>query len=219
MNTLAPHTTKLFDKVTSLDCIKPYILVGGTALALQLKTRLSEDLDFMSWVSSVKQKQEVDWVNIEKELGHIGSIDSREIWDFDHVEFVISGVKISFYASSKFSPVKKLLHVKNNLYMADIAAIAAMKMELLMRRSNFRDYYDIYSILKHGVDIKSVIQMATKYSGHLLSTKNLLAMLVDHKRFKADSNFSLLQPLYNVTPEEIEEFIKIQVKINFRTEK
>jgi hypothetical protein len=103
--------------------------------------------------------------------------------------------------------------------MADIAAIAAMKMELLMRRSNFRDYYDIYSILKHGVDIKSVIQMATKYSGHLLSTKNLLAMLVDHKRFKADSNFSLLQPLYKVTPEEIEEFIKIQVKINFRTEK
>lgn len=218
MKALAPHTRRLFDKVTTLNCIKPFILVGGTALALQIKTRLSEDLDFMSWVSSPKQKQEVDWVVIEKELGHIGIVESREIWDFDHVEFVISGVKISFYASSKFSPVQKPLHLMNNLYMADIAAIAAMKMEVLMRRSNFRDYYDIYSILKHGIDLKSVIQMATKYSGYLLSTKNLLAMLIDHKRFKADSNFSLLQPLYNITPEEIEEFIKIQVKLNFRSE-
>jgi len=218
MNALTPYTRLLFDKISALNCIKPYILVGGTALALQLKTRLSEDLDFMSWVSNSKQKQEVDWVIIQKELELIGNVDSREIWDFDHVEYVIAGVKISFYASSKFSPVQKPVHVKNNLYMADIAAIAAMKMEVLMRRSNYRDYYDIYSILKHGVNLKSVIQMATKYSGHLLSTKNLLAMLTDHKRFKADSNFGLLQPLYKVTPEEIEEYIKIQVKLNFSPE-
>lgn len=215
MNALAPHTRQVFQKVTALDCIKPYILVGGTALALQIKTRLSEDLDFMSWASHPNQKQEVDWVNIEKELSLIGTVDAREIWDFDHVEFVISGVKISFYASGKFSPVQKPIHVINNLHMADIAAIGAMKMEVLMRRSNFRDYYDIYSILKHGTDIKSVIQLATKYSGHLLSTKNLLAMLVDHKRFKVDSNFNLLQPIYSITPEEIEEYIKTQVKINF----
>jgi len=39
MLTLAPHTSKLFDKVTALECIKPYFLVGGTALALQLNTR------------------------------------------------------------------------------------------------------------------------------------------------------------------------------------
>jgi len=219
MNALAPHTMQLFHMVTALDCIKPYILVGGTALALQIKTRLSEDLDFMSWVSSGRQKQEVDWVNIEKELSLIGTVDAREIWDFDHVEFVISGVKISFYASSKFSPVQKPLHVINNLYMADITAIGAMKMEVLMRRSNFRDYYDIYSILKHGVDLKTVIQMATKYSGHLLSTKNLLAMLIDHKRFKADSKFNLLEPIYSITPEEIEEYIKTQVKNNFSPEK
>lgn len=49
MIALAPHTSKLFDKVAALECIKPYFLVGGTALALQLDTRLSEDLDFMNW--------------------------------------------------------------------------------------------------------------------------------------------------------------------------
>lgn len=47
MPALAQHTNEIFDKIASLECIKPYILVGGTALALQLHARLSEDLDFM----------------------------------------------------------------------------------------------------------------------------------------------------------------------------
>ena len=109
MKGLAPHTLRLFNKVCALNCIKPFCLVGGTALAIQIPSRLSEDLDFMSWKTDPKQKQEVDWVNIEKELSTIGTIDSRDIWDFDHVEFVVSGVKISFYASPKSSPFESPL--------------------------------------------------------------------------------------------------------------
>lgn len=212
---LAPHTSKLFDDVCKLDCIQNYCLVGGTALALQLQNRLSEDFDFMSWIAYKGQKQEVDWVKIEKELSNIGLIESRDIWDFDHVEFVVSGVKFSFYASPKYSPVKSAIVYRDNLLLADIMAIATMKMEVMMRRSNFRDYYDIYSILKNGFDFKEIIQSATLYSGHLLSTKNLLAMLVDSKRFRIDSSFELLQPVFKVTPQDIEEFIKLQIRMNF----
>lgn len=49
MKGLAPHTSQLFDAITRLECIKPFVLVGGTALSLQLGTRQSEDLDFMRW--------------------------------------------------------------------------------------------------------------------------------------------------------------------------
>ena len=215
MQALALHTSKIFESVCKLDCIKNYCLVGGTALSLQLQTRLSEDLDFMSWISNKNQKPEVDWVKIEKELSGIGRIEVREIWDFDHVEFIVSGVKLSFYASAKYSPVTTAIPLKDNLFLADIMAIAAMKMEVLMRRSNFRDYYDIYSILKNGYNFREIITKATTYSGHLLSTKNLLAMLVDSKRFQIDSNFALLEPVYQVTPSEIEESIKILIKNTF----
>lgn len=215
MNVLAPHTSRIFDDVCKLDCIKSYFLVGGTALALQLQARLSEDLDFMSWTSNKSQKPEVDWVNIEKELSQIGQIEVREIWDFDHVEFMVSGVKISFYASSKRTPITSPISYKHNLKLADIMAIAAMKMEVLMRRSNFRDYYDIYSILCQDYDFKEIITKATAYSGHLLSTKNLLAMLVDSKRFYADANFTLLNPIYQITAAQIEAFLKVQIKKSF----
>lgn len=215
MKALALHTSKIFESVCKLDCIKNYCLVGGTALSLQLQNRLSEDLDFMSWISYKNQKPEVDWVKIEKELSGIGRIEAREIWDFDHVEFIVSGVKLSFYASAKYSPVTTAIPLKDNLFLADIMAIAAMKMEVLMRRSNFRDYYDIYSILKNGYNFSEIITKATAYSGHLLSTKNLLAMLVDSKRFQIDSNFALLEPVYQVTPSEIEESIKVLIKNTF----
>jgi predicted nucleotidyltransferase component of viral defense system len=215
MNALAPHTSKIFDQICSMECIKPYFLVGGTALALQIKNRFSEDLDFMSWKSNKSEKLEVDWVAIEKELAHIGTVNAQDIWDFDHVEFVVEGVKISFYACPKHSPITKPVHLKDNLWMADIEAISAMKMEVMLRRSNFRDYYDIYSILQHGINLKEAIALSLNYSGHVLSTKNLLAMLTDSSRFHSDSNFEKLEPKYKVTPIEIETYLKKCIKAQF----
>ncbi|MDE5877868.1 MAG: nucleotidyl transferase AbiEii/AbiGii toxin family protein [Muribaculaceae bacterium] len=56
MKGLTLATSLLFEKISYLECIKPYVLVGGTALSLQLGTRLSEDLDFMSWRKSKNEK-------------------------------------------------------------------------------------------------------------------------------------------------------------------
>lgn len=209
MNSLAPHTLQIFDAVSSLDCIKPYLLVGGTALSLQIGTRQSEDLDFMKWRTAKTEKMEVAWYQIEKELATVGDIQHKDILDIDHVEYLVSGVKFSFYACPKYSPVSVPVDYLNNLRLADVKAIGAMKMEVMLRRSNFRDYYDIYSILKSGVSITDLISLALSYSGHNLKSKNLLAMLTNGNRFAKDSRFEQLEPVYDITVQEIEEYIKL----------
>ncbi|MBE6272620.1 MAG: nucleotidyl transferase AbiEii/AbiGii toxin family protein [Bacteroides sp.] len=208
MKGLAPHTSHIFEAVSALECIKPYLLVGGTALSLQINTRQSEDLDFMTWRTSKTDKQEVAWYQIEKELSTIGEIQHRDILDIDHVEFLVEGVKFSFYASPKYSPVNQAIPYLNNLKLADVKSIGAMKMEVMMRRSNFRDYYDIYSILKTGIPIQEMISLALTYSGHRLKTKNLLAMLTNGNRFVRDEHFEQLNPIYHITSKDIETFIK-----------
>lgn len=208
MKGLAPHTQRIFEAVAALECIKPYILVGGTALSLQIDARQSEDLDFMKWRTLKNEQPEVDWYHIERELETIGGIQSRNLMDIDHVEFVVEGVKLSFYSSPKYSPVQSPLHCLHNLFVADIKSIGAMKMEVMMRRSNFRDYYDIYSILKTGVPIREMISLALEYSNHRLKSKNLLAMLTNGARFSRDAHFEQLAPMYQVTPKEIEVYIK-----------
>ncbi|MDE6270529.1 MAG: nucleotidyl transferase AbiEii/AbiGii toxin family protein [Muribaculaceae bacterium] len=207
MKGLTQQTASIFEAISRLDCIKPYVLVGGTALSLQLGTRESEDLDFMSWRKSRTEKREVDWPRIKKELETVGIIDKIDILDLDHVEFYVNGVKISFYANPNYSPINEPIPYLNNIFLADKTAIGAMKMEVMLRRSKFRDYYDIYSLLEAGEDIHKMINLALKYSGHRLKSKNLLAMLTRSDRFAPDSNFQLLNPSYSVTPADIERRI------------
>jgi hypothetical protein len=207
MKGLAQHTASIFEAISRLECIKPYVLVGGTALSIQLGTRESEDLDFMSWRKSRNEKREVDWPTIKKELETIGNIDKCDILDIDHVEFVINGVKLSFYANPNYSPIKKAIPCLNNIFLADKTSIGAMKMEVMLRRSKFRDYYDIYSLLEAGEDINEMMGIALKYSGHRLKSKNLIAMLTRSERFAPDDNFTALNPTYNITAKDIEQRI------------
>lgn len=208
MNGVTPTTLAIIDNLSKLECIKPYVLVGGTALSLQLGTRQSEDLDFMSWRKSKNERREVDWPIIKKELESIGHVEKCDILDIDHVEFLVNDVKISFYASPNRSPLLKEIPFLNNIRLADKMAIGAMKMEVMLRRSKFRDYYDIYSLIEAGEDLIQMIDTALKYSGHKLKSKNLIAMLTRSDRFIPDTDFAALKPVYNITPEAIENRIK-----------
>lgn len=209
---LTSNIDAIIEQVAQLECIKPYILCGGTALAIQIGHRKSEDLDFMMWRTSKTDKPEVNWNAIEKELKEkIGEIENFNMLGFDQVEFLVKGVKFSFFVSDNFSPVSSPINYLGNIRLADIEAIMAMKMEVMLRRMKFRDYYDIYCILQNNYSIHKGIEKALSLSRHRLSSKNIIAMLLGGK-FTADNNFSTLEPKYNVTKEEIREYILHKLK-------
>lgn len=213
MKGLAPHTSAIIDSISKMECIKPFVLVGGTALSIQLNHRMSEDLDFMKWKNTADDKQDVEWHVLKKELETIGTIENIELFGFVMVEFQVSGVKLSFYAAPrKKIPTMTEIPILNNIRVADAKSIGAMKMETLLRRAKFRDYYDIYSILKTGVDINELISMALEHSVHRLKRKNLLSMLTNGELFSKDQNILHLNPVYNVTAFDIQEYLKNVVK-------
>lgn len=204
---LTEKINAIIEKVATMESIKSYILVGGTALAMQIGHRKSEDLDFMLWRKSKVEKPEIDWTSIEKELiEKIGKVEHFNMLGFDQVEFMVVGVKISFYVSDNYCPVSEPISYLGNIRLADIYAIMAMKMEVMLRRMKMRDYYDIYAILKEGYDISKGIDAALRYSQHKLTTKNIVMMLLSD-RFMSDENFEQLEPKYNVSKEEIREYI------------
>lgn len=209
---LTANIDAIIEQVAQLDCIKPYILCGGTALAMQIGHRKSEDLDFMMWRLSKTEKPEVNWNLIEKELKeNIGEIENFNMLGFDQVEFLVKGVKFSFFVSDNYSPVSSPVNYLGNIRLADIDSILAMKMEVMLRRMKFRDYYDVYSILKEGYSIHNGIEKALALSRHRLSSKNIIAMLLGGQ-FMPDSNFATLEPKYDVTKEQIREYILSKLK-------
>ena len=95
----APQTGRIIEAISRLECIKPFVLVGGTALSIQLKTRQSEDLDFMRWKEGKDDTLDIEWPKIQKELETVGNIDAIQVMGFDQVLFIVEGVKVSFYAA------------------------------------------------------------------------------------------------------------------------
>ena len=209
---LTTNIEAIIEQVAQLECIKPYILCGGTALAIQIGHRKSEDLDFMMWRISKTEKPEVNWNAIERELKEkIGEIENFNMLGFDQVEFVVRGVKFSFFVSDNLSPVTAPTEYLGNICLADIESIMAMKMEVMLRRMKFRDYYDIYCMLQEGYSIHNGIEKALNLSRHRLSSKNIVAMLLGGQ-FIPDNNFATLEPKYDVTKEQIREYVMQKLK-------
>jgi len=212
---LVDKTLKVIKPISQMEFVKSYFLVGGTALALQLQHRLSEDLDFMCWKQSQKDKQDINIEKIKSELASEFTINKIDILGNNHIEMYIDDeVKLSFYAPDKIKPAIHPVYYLNNLILADIDCIAALKMEVFLRRNEFRDYYDLYCILKDkdAEATKQIISNALKYSEHYLKSKNLIGILTNSERFKYNAAFAQLSPKYSITAKEIEKFMVERVR-------
>ena len=65
MTGITDNIEKILPVLSEAECLKDWTLVGGTALAMQIGHRESEDLDFMKW--NFKGDCSVDWPVIRKE--------------------------------------------------------------------------------------------------------------------------------------------------------
>ncbi len=220
MKGLRPQTEKIFMALKEFEFIKEYTLIGGTALSLQIQNRLSEDLDFCKWQDKPGlRNKEIEWPKIEKLLRTIGPVETN-IFDLFQIDFFVDDVKVSFYSNS-FANSRGIQCGDSfgNINLTTIPSLGAMKLEVMLRRYLFRDYYDFYSILKEGYSLKNLVKMAGKYSKHNLKTKNILSILSDGSKFKKEENFSLLDPKYNVNSEEIQDFILSIIRKEFNRRK
>ena len=63
-----------------------------------------------------------------------------------------------------------------------------------------------------------MLDAALVHSGHKLRTRGLLAMLTNGSRFVKEKSFEELNPVYDVTPYDIQEYIKHKLFENKETQ-
>ena len=213
MKGLSKDTEKVFQNIKGLDIFKDYMLIGGTALSLQIHHRFSEDLDFCKWQDDPKIIDiEIPWPKIEKLLKPFGSIKT-EILSLEQTNFTLNDVKISFYSNDHARSIEIETKISyEQIRLADIRSLGAMKLEVMSRRREFRDYYDVYSILMEGISVKDIVDRCGKYSRHRMKSKMILGILSNGSLFKQEENFELLEPKYQVTSEDIEVYMREQIR-------
>lgn len=137
--------------------INDFGLVGGTAMALQIGHRRSIDFDLFSLQEFKNEK--------------IRSIIDKGRWEITKVykdekgqfTFLVNGVQFTFF----YYPFKILFskRFKKILRMPDLLTLAAMKAYTLGRRAKWKDYVDLYFVIKDFFPIGEIAKKARQIFG------------------------------------------------------
>jgi hypothetical protein len=147
-------TVKLFSK--------KFGLVGGTAIALHLGHRESLDFDLFSFNGfnnySIRTK-------ITKKV----AIDSVLVNKKGEYTFLVNGIKFTFFQFPYKINFSKALD--DIVKLPDILTLAAMKAFALGRRAKWKDYVDLYFILKGSHTVSEITTKGVEIFGNEFNEK------------------------------------------------
>ena len=179
-----------------------FYLAGGTALALHLGHRDSEDFDFFS----------PDDFDDQFLIGELhGVLDGRDwqvIQDEKNTVSIIVDKKIKLSFFTYPYPLLESLIDEPNLKIASIVDIACMKLSAVVGRATMKDYVDLYYILQKS-DLTKLLEFSQKKMPNLdrqLILKSLVYfedVLPEKLKFKEDH-----QVEWSIVQKTISELVK-----------
>ena len=205
---LRQETIPVFEAVSQMEVVKGLYLCGGTAQSLQMKHRKSEDLDF-ELLGLRKERPMLDFSAISTEVTNVFPDCNKEFLGKNQMQILVHGkVKLSFFRPENAVPELGKGFVYNNIVTPSLQELLGMKLFTIAVRSAFRDYYDIYALLREGYDLAKGVEYAGKFSRHTIHSKFIYSILLNENYFSKPEGFSLLEPKYDVSTQDIANFIR-----------
>ncbi len=150
-----------------------FILYGGTALALRLGHRNSEDFDFFSNASFLP-------ADLERQVSFLQGAQRLQSSPNTLVSLVERGgpVKVSFFGGLGLKRVGDPEPSEENaVLIASLLDLAATKVKVVQDRAEAKDYLDLSRLLEEGIDLAQALGAAQAVYGPvfnpLLSLKAL----------------------------------------------
>lgn len=137
LETIEPTTLELLKKLQKNPLLKNTRLVGGTALALQIGHRKSIDIDLFGEINC-------DQYELVESLTDIGQLTTIKESPNIHI-YQLNGVKLDI-VNYKYSWIKPEI-VNDNIILADLEDIAAMKTTAIIGRGTKKDFIDMAFLL------------------------------------------------------------------------
>ena len=182
---------------------RSFYLVGGTAIALHLGHRRSIDFDLFCLKSINKSR-------LKKQLLDIAFPQKPIFEDVDQLHLMINDVKVTFFNYPY--EINHLIRVGSYITIPDLIELAAMKAFALERRAKWKDYVDLYIMLRDHFTIEEISRKAYELFPSQFNEKLFREQLAFHK----DIDYS--EPIeYLILPlneNEVREFL-IEKAIDF----
>lgn len=160
------------DQVSLLPLVKlfskDFVLVGGTAIALQMGHRQSIDFDLFTF-------QDFDNLSIRKKILSHCKIDQTIRDESGQYTVILQAVRFTFLSYPFRIPVLKKF--EKIIRLPDLETLAAMKAYALGRRAKWKDYVDLYFILKYHCHMSKIVKKSKKIFGSEFNEKNFRVQL------------------------------------------
>ena len=147
---------------------REYYLVGGTAIALNLGHRRSIDFDMFK-PSDINHKKNLDRLT---ESGFPCLVTRRVK---EQMNLIVNDVKVTFFQYP--FPIKASEKFDTFFRLPSLLQLTAMKSYALGRRSKWKDYVDLYFLLKDFFTIEEISACANQIYSNLYSEKMFRAQL------------------------------------------
>jgi hypothetical protein len=173
--------------------IREYYLAGGTAIALYIGHRRSIDFDLFKF----------NTLNPKKIVSEISTFDypytiTRRVTE--QMNVTIHDVKFTFFQYPFKIDAK--CRFENYLMLPELIDLVAMKAYALGRRSKWKDYVDLFFILKNYYSVEQISKRAGEIYDQLFSEKLFRAQLA----YFEDIDYS--EPIEYLIPCETNNEIK-----------
>jgi len=200
LDCLLPDTKSLLMKmIETCSFLDNYVLVGGSALTLHLCHRKSEDLDFFTYGDSFSKQQIFEYI---KKFEHKEILNQTD----EQIDLLLNGVKVTFFnAKWRFlTPIKV-----ERFNLASLESIAAMKVNVLFLRAKYRDYYDLYMLVKKSMSIKKIFECSLDVlEGINFKLFTVALVYIDDIE---DDNIGYLNPVEVLSKEDIRDFFQREI--------
>jgi hypothetical protein len=142
---------------------KEFCLVGGTAVAIQIGHRRSIDFDLFTG-GNIKRR------SIQNTIQSSGFPIEKLLYEaFDQFHVLINGTKMTFF-SYPFA-VQKAVYFDDVIQMPSLLDLATMKAYALGGRGKWKDYVDLYFLLKDHFTLGKIADRAVELFGLTFNRK------------------------------------------------
>ncbi|MFV0330182.1 MAG: nucleotidyl transferase AbiEii/AbiGii toxin family protein [Dysgonomonas sp.] len=195
-------------KLMCIELLSSFRLVGGTSLSLQLGHRMSVDIDLFTDAAYGS----IDFDAIDKKL--------EELFPFVEMQYKgndsfgksyyignnkTDNVKVDLFYTDTF--IRPILEI-DNIRMATIEEIVAMKMEVIGQNGRKKDFWDIHELIEF-VSLEEMFTLHSERYPYSHTKEDLKKKLIDFNYADQDFNPICLKGKYwELIREDIQELAK-----------
>ncbi len=177
---LPAPTRALLKRLADEPRMEDFVLVGGSALALQIGHRISEDLDFAllgprlpssslnTLITALEAEgRTVSLMTIQGDIERFRINTGKKLLDYAR-DYAVDGAKLTFFARGVNAPQAQLDYLaqagkakaKSRFAILGLDGLFAMKTLVLAERARSRDLFDLMILMRnHGYRIEDAFRL------------------------------------------------------------